>query len=117
MVVQPRFLPEQSDPSIHQYIFIYQVRIVNEGDAPVRLISRRWLIVDARGNGHEVHGEGVVGQQPRLASGEFHEYSSYCPLPTPWGTMEGTYQMRRDDGSVFDVRVARFYLAVPRDEQ
>jgi ApaG protein len=117
VVVQPRFLPEQSDIATNQYIFGYQVRITNEGKVPVQLISRKWLIVDARGRGHEVTGEGVVGQQPRLLPGQSHDYSSYCPLSTQWGTMEGTYQMKRDDGSMFDATVARFYLVVPQDEQ
>jgi ApaG protein len=49
--------------------------------------------------------------------GESHEYSSYCPLPTTWGTMEGTYQMRRDDGTTFDAKVGRFYLVAPQDER
>jgi ApaG protein len=115
VVVQPRFIPEESDPANHQYIFGYQVRITNEGTAAVRLISRQWWIVDARGRGHEVRGDGVVGQQPRLRAGESHEYSSYCPLPTPWGTMEGTYQLRRDDGTMFDATVARFYLVAPKE--
>lgn len=117
VAVQPRFLPEQSDPTIRQYIFAYQVKITNEGDVPVRLISRYWVIVDAQGRSHEVRGEGVVGQQPRIMPGESHEYSSYCPLPTTWGTMEGLYHMRRDDGTLFDAKVARFYLVAPRDEQ
>jgi ApaG protein len=93
------------------------VKITNEGEAPIRLISRYWLIVDAQGRSHEVRGEGVVGQQPRIMPGESHEYSSYCPLPTMWGTMEGRYQMRRDDGTTFDATVARFYLVAPRDEE
>lgn len=117
VVVDPRFMPEQSDPANRQYIFAYHVKITNEGDAPIRLLNRYWLIVDSQGRSHEVRGEGVVGQQPRIMPGESHQYSSYCPLPTPWGTMEGRYQMRRDDGTLFDARVARFYLVAPRDDQ
>lgn len=117
IAVQPRFLPEQSDPSIRQFIFAYQVKIHNESEAPIRLINRYWLIVDAQGRSHEVRGEGVVGQQPRIMPGDSHEYSSYCPLPTTWGTMEGKYQMRRDDGTTFEANVARFYLVAPRDER
>jgi ApaG protein len=114
--VAPRFLPEQSDTDNHQYIFAYHVSITNETDAPVRLMSRRWLIVDSHGRSHEVRGDGVVGQQPRLLPGATHEYSSYCPLPTPWGTMEGEYLMRRDDGATFQACIARFYLVAPRDD-
>jgi ApaG protein len=57
-----------------------------------------------------VEGEGVVGQQPRLAPGESFRYGSYCPLTTEWGTMEGTFTMLREDGSRFEAQVRRFYL-------
>lgn len=113
--VDPRFLPEQSDVPARQYYFAYRIRIHNESDAPVRLISRHWIIVDAFGRRQEVKGDGVVGQQPRLLPGEVHEYSSFCPLQAEWGTMEGTYQMRRDDGTTFDAVVARFYFVAPTD--
>jgi len=59
----------------------------------------------------EVKGEGVVGQQPRLAPGDGFKYTSYCPLPTEWGTMEGSYDFETDAGEHFEVRIGRFYLA------
>jgi ApaG protein len=73
------------------------------------------VIVDAVGQRHVVEGPGVVGQQPRLEPGQSFEYSSYCPLKTAWGTMEGEFQMRRDDARDFEARVARFYLAGPTE--
>ena len=42
--------------------------------------------------------------------GAVYEYSSWCPFETEWGTMEGTYTMRTEDGQTFDARIARFYL-------
>ena len=73
-------------------------------------------ITDARGRMIEVKGEGVVGEQPRLAPGDTYEYSSFCPLRTPWGTMEGSYTMRRDDGQEFQADIARFYLVGPQQD-
>ena len=111
--VQSRYLPERSQPEESQWLFIYQVKIFNEGDEPARLISRHWIITDGNGEVEEVKGEGVVGEQPLLEPGEFFEYTSGCPLKTSFGTMEGTYQMVSSTGEAFDVRIAPFSLAGP----
>ena len=116
VAVAPAFLPEQSDVAAGTYIFGYRIRISNESDRRIRLLSRRWLIVDAGGERKEVEGEGVVGEQPELGPGEAFTYASFCPLPTAWGTMEGSYTMRAEDGEEFEVEIGRFYLAVPADE-
>jgi ApaG protein len=109
--VAPQYLREQSDPDAGKFVFSYRIRVTNEGAVAAQLVSRHWIIVDADGERHDVRGEGVVGQQPLLGPGQSFEYSSYCPLETPWGTMEGTYAFRTDDGATFDAVVARFYLA------
>jgi ApaG protein len=110
------FLPDESEPADRKYLFGYTIVIANNGDVPVQLLSRHWVIIDGAGRREEVKGPGVVGQTPRLEPGEAFKYQSFCPLKTPWGTMEGTYQMRRDDGSTFDARVGRFYLKMPAAE-
>jgi ApaG protein len=115
--VQPTYLPSHSDPSRSRFIFAYHVTITNAGTDRARLRSRAWTIVDADGTSHDVRGEGVVGRQPDLAPQERFEYSSFCPLPTPWGTMEGTYTFERADGSRFEVPVRRFYLVGPRESE
>ena len=58
----------------------------------------------------EVRGAGVVGQQPVLEPGQSFKYSSWCPLKTPTGMMQGTYEMVREDGSRFEIEVAPFAL-------
>lgn len=109
----PSFLAQHSDPEQRRFVFGYRVRIVNEGPLAVQLLRRHWEIIDANGGRHVVDGDGVVGQQPELSVGRAHEYESYCPLATPWGTMEGAFTMRAEDGEEFDVAVARFYLVAP----
>ena len=104
------FLPDESDPDGKKYTFGYNIVIKNEGDEPVQLVSRHWLIIDALGRREEVDGPGVVGQTPRLQPGQAFKYQSFARLKTPWGTMEGSYQMKRDDGSTFDASIGRFYL-------
>jgi ApaG protein len=113
VVVQSEYRPERSAPAQGRYLFTYTIRISNEGQRPAKLQSRHWLITDATGEIEEVTGDGVVGQQPRLASGESFEYTSFCILKTSLGTMQGTYQMVRDDGSAFEAEIPAFSLSVP----
>lgn len=113
VLVQPSFVPDHSDLQTKRYVFAYRIQITNVGTLPARLVFRRWRIVDSRGATELVEGEGVVGQQPRLLPGETHEYSSFCPLRTPWGTMEGTYTFITDDSQFFDAQIGRFYLVSP----
>lgn len=110
VAVEPYFLPGRSTPSEGKYVFEYHVRITNEGDEAAQLMDRHWVIIDAEGERRDVRGEGVIGEQPRLAPGESFEYASYCPLDTEWGTMEGHFSMQRDSGERFEATVDRFYL-------
>ena len=110
------YLPEESQPGEGRYVFGYRIVIVNESDTTATLRTRYWKIIDAAGAVEEVNGEGVVGQQPRLGPGEGFKYTSYCPLHTPWGTMEGFYRFERDGGEPFEVRIGRFYLMQNRND-
>ncbi len=111
--VRSRYHEEQSYPGNRFWFFSYTVRISNESDAPVQLVSRHWIITDATGHEEHVRGPGVVGQQPLLQPGASFEYTSGCPLTTSMGTMHGTYQMRPDVGDEFDAAIAPFTLADP----
>ncbi len=105
-----QFLPGESDPDRRQYLFVYRIKITNEGPERVQLVSRHWVIVDSNNRKEEVTGEGVVGKQPVLAPGGSFEYTSYCPLRTEWGTMEGTYSFLDEAGEEYEVEVSRFFL-------
>jgi len=110
---QPSFVPDQSSPAQGRWFFAYRIHISNDGDDVVQLLSRHWIITDANGRVEEVRGPGVVGEKPVLKPGESFEYTSFCPLPTPFGTMEGSYQMVARGGASFDVEIPRFELAPP----
>ena len=111
--VTARYSPSNSEPLRNQWFFLYTIEITNEGPDTVQLISRHWTITDAENHVEEVRGLGVVGQQPKLDPGESFEYTSGCPLPTPFGTMQGTYQMVTTEGDQFDAEVAPFTLSEP----
>jgi len=111
--VRSAYLPERSSPGDSQYLFAYRIRITNAGEETVQLLSRHWIITDGDGRTEHVRGPGVVGEQPVLEPGGSFEYTSFCPLPTPIGSMHGTYQMVTAGGSAFEAEIAPFSLAVP----
>jgi ApaG protein len=113
VTVTSRYLPEQSVPQSQRYVWAYTVRISNEGRAAARLVTRHWIITDARGKIEEVKGPGVVGETPHLEPGQSFQYTSGCMLATSRGSMRGTYQMVRGDGSQFDAEIAAFALELP----
>lgn len=111
--VEPIFLEDESDPEKNTYMWAYQIRIDNEGDEPVQLISRYWRITDGLGRTQEIRGEGVVGEQPMLEPGATYEYTSGVPLQTPSGFMGGSYEMISSVGERLNVVVPTFSLDSP----
>jgi ApaG protein len=109
--VESEYAPGRSDPCKNEWFFLYTVTISNEGTETLQLLTRHWVITDGTGHVEEVRGPGVVGKQPTLRPGESFEYTSGCPLSTPFGVMEGSYQMASEGGERFDVRVAPFTLS------
>ncbi len=111
--VRARFSEQNSDPQRGQWVFLYTITIRNEGPTRVQLLTRHWIITDANGEVEEVKGPGVVGKQPILEPGQAFEYTSACPLKTPFGSMHGTYQMLGPSNETFDVQIAGFALRMP----
>src|SRR6202789_977461 len=111
--VEPTYLEARSSPDISQYFWAYRVIIENRGRETVQLLSRHWMISNARGELTEVKGPGVVGEQPVLKPGESFEYTSGAPLDTPSGMMGGAYQMETESGERFDIEIPTFSLDRP----
>ncbi len=111
--VSVSYLPEQSEPARGRWFWAYHVRIENEGEQAVQLLTRHWIITDGRGARHTVEGEGVVGEQPVIQPGGSFDYVSGCPLATPTGSMQGSYHMIGADGAAFDVAIPKFALTAP----
>jgi len=110
---KPTYIPERSDESKPVYFFSYHITIINKGEEPIKLLSRYWHITDGRGNTEDIHGPGVIGQTPIILPGRSFEYTSFCPLPTPIGFMEGNYRMKKQSGKEFETTIDRFRLIVP----
>jgi ApaG protein len=111
--VTPIYLPDESRPDESHFFWAYRVSIANHSDEPVKLLTRYWRIVDGDGRVEEVHGEGVVGEQPLIKPGGTYEYTSGCPLATPHGIMSGHYTMRTSGGALARIAIPAFSLDMP----
>jgi len=114
ILTSPDYLPDRSDPIKSYYFFSYQIKIVNRSVETIQLLSRYWHIVDGQGRAEDIYGPGVVGKTPILKPNNLFEYTSFCPLPTPLGFMEGSYRMLDESGKEFDVPIERFQLVAPQ---
>ncbi len=119
VTVEPFYLEEQSSPEEQRYVWAYRVTIINHSDIAVQLRSRSWKITDANGRTEDVHGPGVVGEEPFLKPGDSYQYSSGCPLTTSSGMMSGSYMMQNheagslDEGKLFAITIPAFSLDMP----
>ena len=113
VTVEPNFLPERSVVDGGQYFWSYTIIITNFGSETVQLKRRHWIITDANGRQQEIRGDGVIGEQPVLAPGERHKYTSGVPLTTASGFMTGRYQMVSESGEQFEIEVPTFSLDGP----
>ncbi len=111
--VHTKYIAEQSNPELKRYVFAYLITIKNLSQQTVQLISRRWLITDANGKQMTVEGDGVVGQQPFIASHDEYTYNSGTALETPVGVMQGQYILLDENGQQFEAEIEPFRLAVP----
>lgn len=112
--VMTEFQQDYSNPEENHFVFTYKIRIENHSANTIQLLRRKWYIIDILGINREVEGEGVIGKQPIIEPGEYHEYVSGCNLTTGIGKMIGTYEMERQvDGSIFIVQVPEFVMVVP----
>jgi len=112
--VEPRYLPEESDPAVRRWVFAYTIRITNNGTMAATLRSRHWVITNSDGQRQEVRGRGVVGEEPYIPPGTSFRYSSAAVLETPVGSMHGDYEFEVDGGGEpLTVPIPVFSLSVP----
>jgi ApaG protein len=114
ITVKTSYLDKHSQPEHQRFAFSYTINIENHSDISAQLLSRHWIITDAKDHQQEVAGEGVVGEKPHIAAGAAYTYSSHAVIETTAGTMEGSYTMIAEDGTIFDVPIPAFSLVKPQ---
>jgi len=112
--VKPLYEDQHSAPANGSYVFSYTIEVKNQSDLTVQLLSRHWYIFDSDSSHSEIKGEGVIGEQPIILSGQSHGYQSFCNLKTDMGMMWGSYLMKEiETGRLFEVAIPEFQLITP----
>ena len=107
---KPSYVSERSSPIQSYFLFSYLIEIKNNSNQTIKLISRHWHIKDSSGLSEDIFGPGVVGETPTIKPKGVFSYSSFCPLKTPIGSMEGSYIMVNEKGKEFSVKIPVFHL-------
>ena len=107
------YVEERSDPKIPLFLFTYNIEILNKAGSPIQLLNRHWEITDANGLTNIVNGKGVVGLQPIISNNNSFQYTSFCPLATEFGMMNGWYEMQHENGELFKFDIPTLNLFTP----
>lgn len=114
ITVETFYQSDYSNPMKGEFMFAYRITIENHNKFTVKLLRRKWNIFDSNAEHREVEGEGVVGVQPILSSGESYQYVSGCNLKTELGKMYGYYEMENQNNKqIFSVKIPAFELIAP----
>lgn len=109
VIAQPKFLGQHED----KFAFAYTISITNQSEHNITLRNRHWIITHADGSIEEVIGEGVIGETPLLGPGKSFSYTSGALIPTPMGSMRGSYGFVTEDGHSFRAEIPEFSLYSP----
>jgi ApaG protein len=92
------------------FVFSYNIDILNQSAHAIQLVNRHWRVFSGSKQIADVKGEGVIGMQPRIKSGDQFQYRSYTVIHDPVGSMSGSYTFVSEDGIFFDKEVPSFQL-------
>jgi ApaG protein len=109
VIAVPQFLGEHGE----QFAFAYTMHITNRGNKTITLRNRHWIITHGDGSREEVIGEGVIGETPELRPGASYSYTSGALIPTPVGSMKGSYGFVTQLGEAFRAEIPEFALHAP----
>jgi ApaG protein len=105
----PQFLGQHDE----KFAFAYTIHITNQGEIPITLRNRHWIITHGDGSQEEVIGEGVIGETPELKPGASYSYTSGALIPTRVGSMKGSYGFVTPAGESFRTDIPEFALHAP----
>lgn len=112
--VETFYQQQYSNEANGEYMFAYRITIENHNLYTVQLLRRHWTIFDSNAQIRDVDGDGVVGLQPIIQSGDKFTYSSCCNLNSELGKMKGNYTMKNlHTLTEFVVNIPAFSLIAP----
>jgi ApaG protein len=101
-------------PPDKPHAFVYFITIRNESDRPVRLLGRKWVVVNADGSRLVIEGDKIVGETPRLAPGEQFSYNSYH-VTNCNAEVLGCFHGVDEHGQKIHVMLPSFNMTIPSE--
>ncbi|UOU97346.1 Co2+/Mg2+ efflux protein ApaG [Chryseobacterium daecheongense] len=109
--VIPEYDSKNSYPSENRYVFKYNITIENEGDFPIKILKRKWLIFDVGFGYTEIIGDGVIGLTPEISANDNFAYFSNVMLRSGVGNMSGKYLVKNmKTQENFEIDIPKFNL-------
>lgn len=109
--VVPEYDIKNSYPSENRYVFKYNITIENDGNFPIKVLKRKWLIFDVGFGYTEIIGDGVIGLTPEISANENFAYFSNVMLRSGVGNMSGKYLVKNmETQESFEIDIPKFNL-------
>lgn len=109
--VVPEYDIKNSYPAENRFVFKYNIVIENNGDFPIKILKRKWLIFDVGFGFTEIVGDGVIGLTPDVQPGDYFAYFSNVMLRSGVGNMSGIYLVENlDSKEHFEIEIPKFNL-------
>lgn len=107
------YQPNIATPPDRPHCFVYFISIHNKTEGPVKIVGRKWVVTNTRGEVTAVEGDGVVGEHPTIESGDSFSYNSFHLLDTKTAVAEGSYLGVDAEGRKVVTRIPAFKMTVP----
>ncbi len=101
-------------PPESPHVFIYFLTIENLSERPVKLLGRKWIIHDDRGETLVLEGDKIVGKEPALLPGERFSYNSFH-LTNRNASARGSFHGVDQDHSPIHCLIPEFELRIPEN--
>lgn len=102
-------------PPDKPHAFVYFITISNASDRTITLLGRKWVIEHADGSRLVIEGDKIVGETPRLASGESFSYNSYHVTGTDARAL-GSFHGFDEYGRRIHVVLPAFDMQIPSED-
>ncbi len=84
----------------------YYLRIENNSDVKIQILSKDFNITDDKGNSYLENGVGFNGEIPELEPGEYFEFSDSAPLNASFAVLYGSCRIVKEkDNQVQDIKI------------
>lgn len=74
----------------------YYLRIENNSDEKIQILSKEFNITDDKGNSYLENGLGFKGEIPELEPGEYFEFSDSAPINSAFAVLYGSCRIVKE---------------------